>query len=134
MKMSLNYYIEKIKSAEKELFMATCIILTGLLGFGLGRLSKLEDRRVPIIIKNAAVSSGQVITPIPHIADRAGYLATTTSNSEQRKFVASKSGSSYYFPWCNGVKRIKEGNKVWFNSAEEAAVAGYNKASNCPGL
>jgi methylphosphotriester-DNA--protein-cysteine methyltransferase len=48
--------------------------------------------------------------------------------------VASKSGSIYYLPNCSGVKNIKDENKVWFATEEDAAAAGYGKAANCPGL
>jgi len=50
------------------------------------------------------------------------------------EYVASKNGSKYYLPTCSGVKRIKEENKVWFKSAEQARAEGYEPAVNCPGL
>ena len=49
-------------------------------------------------------------------------------------YVASKSGSKYYLPSCSGVGRIREENKVWFVTVEDAVSAGYTPASNCPGL
>lgn len=48
--------------------------------------------------------------------------------------VASKTGKAYYLPWCGGVKRIKDENKVWFDSAQAAQAAGYIPAKNCKGL
>ncbi len=50
------------------------------------------------------------------------------------QLVAAKTGAKYFFPWCSGVARISEANKVWFNSVEEAHKAGYAPASNCKGL
>lgn len=48
--------------------------------------------------------------------------------------VASKSGSKYHYPWCGGAKQIKEENKIFFNSPQEARNAGYTPAANCKDL
>lgn len=49
--MSIKEIWGKGKSMEKELFVATLIILIALLAFGLGRLSKIEEARQPILIE-----------------------------------------------------------------------------------
>jgi hypothetical protein len=49
-------------------------------------------------------------------------------------YVASKSGTKYYLPTCSGVARIKEANKVWYATKEDAESAGLAPAANCPGL
>ncbi|KND47406.1 MAG: hypothetical protein AB199_03180 [Parcubacteria bacterium C7867-004] len=49
-------------------------------------------------------------------------------------YVASKNGTKYYLPSCGSVKRIKEENKVWFATKEEAAAAGYEPSATCKGL
>lgn len=54
------------------------------------------------------------------------------ANSGQ--YVASQKGKKYHWPWCPGGKSIKEENKIWFNSREDAERAGYTPAANCPGL
>lgn len=46
-------------------------------------------------------------------------------------FVASRNGTKYYAPWCGTVARIKEENKVWFQTEQEAVAAGFGKAANC---
>ena len=119
--MSVNYIREKIKGLEKEIFVTLVVVLVGLFGFGLGRLSKLEERKVPVRIISAISSEKMADSPV-----KSGVSAG--------QYVASVSGSSYYLPWCAGVKRIKEGNKVWFKTAEEAKAAGYSPAANCKGL
>jgi len=79
-------------------------------------------------------------------AEEQGYTSNSNSketdltdevddvNAPSGKFVASKSGTKYYLPTCSGVKRIKEENKVYFDSIEEAEAEGLEPAKNCPGL
>lgn len=50
------------------------------------------------------------------------------------QYVASKTGKSYHLPWCSGAKLIKEENKIWFSTKEEAEARGYAPAGNCPGI
>ena len=57
-----------------------------------------------------------------------------STDETQQKFVASKNGTVYHFPWCPGAQQIKEENKIYFNSREEAEKEGYRPAKNCPGL
>ena len=92
------------------------ILLVGLASFGLGRLSVLESAR-------PAVS----ITQAPTIAHPRGmYLGGL--------FVASRSGTTYYSPWCGGVQNIAPQNQVWFKTEEAAQAAGSRPAKNCTGL
>lgn len=50
---------------------------------------------------------------------------------EKGSIVASKSGTKYYFTWCSGVSRIKEENKVYFESEEEARGRGLTLSKTC---
>lgn len=43
----------------------------------------------------------------------------------QGAFVASVNGKKYYRPDCSEVRRIKEENKLWFDSEQEAKDSGY---------
>lgn len=45
--------------------------------------------------------------------------------------VVSKNGTKYHFPWCAGAGQIKEENKVWYKTEQDAISAGYSKAGNC---
>ncbi len=49
-------------------------------------------------------------------------------------YMASKNGTKYYLPSCGSAKRIKEENRIWFATKDEAEAAGYGPAANCPGL
>ena len=44
-------------------------------------------------------------------------------------FVASKNSNIYHLPDCQYAKRINNGNKIFFNSAEEARDKGYTPHS-----
>ena len=109
--LSLKNYWEKIKPR----LLIVNFFLMAILGFGLGRLTKLEEAREPIRIE-------------------ADNLATTTVKILAGKFVGSKNGTKYHYPWCPGATKIKEENKIWFQTIEDAKRAGYTPAANCPGL
>lgn len=103
------------------------IILTGLLGFGIGRM-------------DGAPKSPVVITPPPTMnvpaaspeASAKGLPAVAGAGAET--VVGSRTGTKYHYPWCAGAQRINPANLVTFASIEEARVAGYTPASNCKGL
>lgn len=48
--------------------------------------------------------------------------------------VASKNGTTFYYPWCSGRNRIKPENERWFESPAEALKYGLKPAQNCLGL
>lgn len=52
-------------------------------------------------------------------------------NPLQGAVVASKSGKTYYFPWCSGISRIKPENMRWFSTVLEAQKYGLKQAKNC---
>lgn len=104
-----------IKLYEKDIILTAVIILVALISFGLGRLSKIKEGRVPLNIEVASMSDIEV-------------------GVNSGAIVASKNGTKYHYPWCSGAQSIKEENKIWFNSIEEARKAGYQPASNCKGL
>lgn len=103
-----------------DVYIVFLIILIGFAGFGLGRLSILEENRTPV----------RVVYPQGEYEQ----LASTVISQEEGMLVASKGGSKYHYPWCSSALRIKESNKIWFTSKEEAEKAGYTPALNCKGL
>jgi len=119
-----------------DIFTALVIFLVGMGGFGLGRLSAVWPQKKPIIVTNALSADASLSSGNSESADTdaANGSAATVSASLQGIFVASKSGSSYHYPWCPGAQRIKEENKIWFQTKEEAEKRGYKPAANCSGL
>jgi len=117
-KRFLNYINQR-----DDLFIVLLILLVGFGGFGLGRLSVLEEGRERV-----------KVVPSDAIEDQDGKPATVSNAALAGKYVASVNGSKYHFPWCSGAERMKEGNKIWFDSVLEAQRAGYTPARNCKGL
>ena len=130
----LSQYVEKVKSwilnNKSDCYVAILIFLVGLASFGLGRLSVLWPKKEPIEISN---SQFLISNDEKRKSAIAGESASTIS-SVQGKYVASKNGTAYHFPWCSGAQKIKEENKMWFQTKEEAEKSGYKPAGNCEGL
>jgi len=107
----------------KVVFVPVVIVLVAGFAFGLGRLSKITESKPPLVIEQAPGAVSVVLG-----------TSTVKSQATTGKFVASRSGEKFHYPWCPGAKRISDINKVWFNTTEEAIAAGYEPAANCPGL
>jgi len=115
-----------------DLLPAFIIVLVALLSFGLGRLSALYGggEGIEIVYPEStqggaailAVRDGPSPNPLPPPPEGGGY------------YVASKTGAKYHLPWCSGARSIKEENKIYFSSKEEAETAGYQPAGNCRGI
>ena len=130
--MNIHEYIAKIKHHIREvlsgeIYIVLLIILVGFGGFGLGRLSYIMESKEPVRITHneaAAIVSEKLLTGNEAVGQ------TVVGG----KYVASKNGSKYHFPWCSGAQRMKEENKIWFDSKDDAERAGYTPAANCKGL
>ena len=111
--------IPEILSSRKAINIALVLIIAslGVFSFGLGRLSATDNSKATILTCEKTLNTSE--------------SATLTS---QGQLVASKNGTAYHYPWCSGAKRISEVNKIWFDTKEEAELAGYRPAANCKGL
>jgi len=120
--MTIQEISEKIKLGA-ELYVVFIIVLVSFASFGLGRLSVKTDVSNTIY---PSITSAQVA--LPEIS------ASNIEVSEEKYYIASKNGTVYHLPWCPGAGRIKDENKIWFESKEDAENAGYRPAANCKGL
>lgn len=94
-------------------------------------VKKDETWELPTIIKeqqNSIQAPANLSKPDAASANNVG------ESKNQGLYVASKNGAKYHLPTCSGAKRIKEENKIWFNSKQEAEKAGYEPAKNCKGI
>ncbi len=125
---------------NNQFFNLTLIILVAFSSFGLGRLSYLEEKQTPIAIINQSLKSQNLASiQLGSPASKsivAGELELSSDNpsSSAGKYVASKNSKLYHAPWCSGAQSIKEENKVWFQTKEEAEASGRTPASNCKGI
>ena len=124
--------IKFCKENNKELYLTAVIILVATISFGLGRLSKIREEKTPITIENVGTSTEIIVNTSsqPSTLLQRGRL-TADAN---KIFVASRNGKKYYYAWCESAKVIKEANRVWFSTADEAEKSGYEPAANCKGL
>lgn len=128
-----TYSQERGLKIKDDLYIVILITLVGTASFGLGKISAYEKNKTPISILKTKESMLSTVLGGASSAEKAiaDDIKTTQNNGV---VVASKSGTKYYYPWCTGVSKIKEENKIWFNSIEEAKQAGLTPASNCTGL
>ncbi len=112
-------HFAEMKAVPQDVLLVLILLLACLLSFGFGYMAG-KDAGLPV--GGAEQGSEVTIETSPLVASTTGQL------------VASKNGTKYYLPWCAGVDRISDANKVWFNSVESAKVQGYSPASNCKGL
>ena len=128
--MNIQEIKEKSKSLLKsrDFLTVSVVMLVGFASFGLGRLSKIEDGRIPIKIEY------EQTVAVPQGGTAENSSDSTTLSALPGAVVASKSGTKYHFPWCSGANTISEANKIWFATTDLARSAGYTPAANCKGL
>lgn len=115
---TIQNFLKKGKDmADSRVFTAGVLVLIGLSAFGLGRFSAYEAVSSSPKMLSASVAN----TTLPTLFSGGSY-------------VASKTGSVYYFPWCAGAEKILSKNMVSFTSRELAEKAGYRPAKNCKGM
>lgn len=116
---------------RSDLFIAFLVVLTGTASFALGRLSRGGPTPYPVRFEEANALAGVPITVAPVAASHARDGEAVVQSGA---YVASKNGATFHLPTCPGAKRIKEENKRWFSTKEDAVRAGYRPAANCPGI
>lgn len=111
---------EKIKvwweAHEQELFLMGMLVLISSIIFGTGRLwlsHSYEIRSREIEIEENAFS-----------------MSPPRAETDAR-FVASVNGEKYYPAGCKAANRIKEENRIWFTSENEAREIGYTPSAQC---
>lgn len=135
--------IQEISSNFKRFVQNNDILSVGL--FVALSLGSFLLGRASVGVGNTPVSveEGAVVIVATEPTSNAALSATTTTTTPQVTgilspaeggYVASKSGEKYHLPWCSGAKSIKEENKIWFRTKEEAEAAGYTPAANCKGI
>ncbi len=126
-----------MQEKSKKAFTPIIIVLVATFSFGLGRLTKIEENKPALIIKNSQTFHTPQTAQISQVDASSGGgegQAGQVKGIKAGQYVASKNGTKYYLPNCSGVNRIKEENKIWLATKEEAEARGLTPAANCPGI
>ena len=110
---------------------AVLIVFVGLTSFWLGNMAGQQNVNTDLGALGGVGEVSQLTTY--------DQLPTTEINpvleaKNSTIVVVSKNGSKYHLLWCPGAKQMKEENKIFFETSEEAQSAGYEPAANCKGL
>jgi DNA/RNA endonuclease YhcR with UshA esterase domain len=136
--IKIKLFLESEKG--KDILVILIIILVGLASFLLGRLSKQDSNNGGLKIENRG-QEANIISSLESISNKSNEIslfgANTTENayktrvSEENAYFASKKGKKYYGTTCSAGKTIKEENRIYFSSKDEATRAGYELSSSC---
>ena len=135
--MNIQEITEKFKGFlnNPEYALTILIICVSLSSFWLGRISVQEKaENVPKMQSATVVTGGRNTESKDSESAEIGVKEVKSESPVEGGYVASKSGTKYHLPWCGSAKQIKEENKIWFATKEEAEKAGYTPASNCKGI
>ena len=132
--------MEKIKQfleseKGKDVLIVIIVILVGLGSFGLGRLSKNPPKEgLKVEYRDEYFNQGANV--LEAVKETSSGLNQTTGtllrqDFDGQAFFASSKGSKYYSVSCSAGKTIKQENRVYFNTREEAERAGYELSSSC---
>lgn len=132
----LSKFLGKIKSHQRDIFLVICIGLISFISYNLGKINVLQ--KTPIKIERSADYKTQNNSLKANIFRASSNKLEANSQKQAAKsldtrvVVSKKSASKkYHFSWCPSAKKIKEENKIWFGTEEEAQKAGYTLAGNC---
>jgi len=122
--------MEKIKlflesEKGKDVLIIIIVILVGLSSFELGRLSK-ENVTNGLKIENRGQEASLIGSFKPN-----REAIDLTKDSAKGSYFASKNGKKFYSITCGAGKTIKQENRIYFSSGDEAISAGYELSSGC---
>lgn len=130
---------QKLKSllADDLVFTTILVVLVAFISFFLGRAS-VNEQITPI---RASQPAAVGLTRIPPVSagENANSSKLQPAETPSRPavatgtYVASKSGTKYHLVTCGSANAIKEENRIYFSTENEAVAAGYTRAANCSG-
>lgn len=118
-----------------DTLLTILIVCVSLASFVLGRYS-MTEKTSEIQNQGSAVTTAltQEVSSSEPMKNEVKIESQGDMQTAEGGYVASKNGTKYHLPWCGSAKQIKEENKIWFVTKEEAEKAGYTPASNCKGI
>jgi hypothetical protein len=141
----MKEYVEVIKNFwlkyEQKIVMVLGMILIAVISFEMGVLKGAQWNQDPIVIEK--VPENQVVKLSDAGACVAGAMSSSSvlgvkdgesvsgDKKEKCEFVGSKNSDKYHKKTCSWATRIKESNRVCFDSIEDAEKKKYVPAGCC---
>lgn len=129
---SIYHFKNKIKGLETSnrrlILHILVIILVSIGSFLLGKMSNNKLNNEKVYIVNGVEEGSQKVNSYLK-SSKAPSVAT--SDQAKNAYVASKNGKLYYKVGCGSSSRIKEENKVFFDSMQSAEQAGFQASESC---
>lgn len=122
----IKYFLESEQG--KNVLTVLILILVGIGSFELGRLSKSGGNGGIKIEYSDQAANALYAAPA---ASSTAQAAQTGQGASKGAYFASSRGSKYYPADCAAGQNIKEANKVWFETREDAERAGYELSTSC---
>ena len=115
---SISNFSEKIKGSiathRNAIVLSLLFIAVGIGAYSLGILAGIESVAVHQEYSRSQIVADQWVE----------YLEKENKNA---RFVASKNGSNYYARGCSSANRIKEENRIYFQTQQEAEALGFKR-------
>lgn len=129
---SIYHFKNKIKGLQtgnRNLILNILVIILVSVGsFFLGRMSNSKLSNEKAYIVNGGEEGSQKVTLYPKSSK---ITSLDSSTQVENRYVASKNGKLYYRVGCGSSSRIKEENKVFFDSTQSAEQAGFQASESC---
>lgn len=120
-----------VKQFEVLMIILSCVLIGGT-SYMIGTMNMNESQGRDIqIIYPAEIA---IKVDDTQGGDAVQNVSSKQTNTVSGQIVASKNGTRYYYSHCTGINRIKEENKIYFQSKEEAEARGLTLASACKPL
>lgn len=129
-----------LKDKMDHIVVFGAVLLAIGIAFVSGRLSAADSGKLPINIRASAGSEfleeeGKIdILAANGFNDDNDFSDSAGENAEKPRYglYAASINSDLYHDWnCPAAERIKDDNKIWFDTEEEALSTGRIKASDC---
>lgn len=117
-----NFFVNNTSS----ILYLISFLLIGIISYRIGSNQKLNnlEANISIIYPNESA----IIKETSESKDNNDVISNISSS---KSIIASKSGKVYYTADCSGSNRIKDENKVYFQTKEEAQSVGLTLSKTC---
>lgn len=133
---NINSFKSFIKINQERILFVVIVILVSLISFRAGQMKEKELKTSQIEVNisqnkplteddKKALALGVAAQRKGLTENLEGISVVEDASKENCKFVGSKNSDKYHTPDCQWATRIKEENRVCFESEEDAKVKGY---------